>query len=394
MADDDPPPQIPDPINPDDTTLPLPADRGGHGTGGGGDGGGVNSEDLDTRIHMARAGAGQSGAAPTTPAGPGAWDPPLPEDLAPHLPAYEVTGVLGRGGMGAVYRGRHRALEREVAIKILPPEVGADPAFAERFRREAVAMAALDHPNIVTIYDFGELEGLKTPGGDSSFYFVMEFVEGADLHRLLRTGELDQAQALDIVCQVCAALGYAHEKGYVHRDIKPANIFLTPGGRVKVGDFGLAKLIASESGTLGGESPEPSLTMTGYAMGTASYVAPETMRAGATVDHRADIYALGVMLYELLTGEVPRGLFKLPSERPDCDADPAIDPVVAKALEQEPDDRYADTAELSQALEVIGKKEAEHSGTVPEPSDSSCQHSDFQASPTPWRKNLGFKSDF
>ena len=330
------PPEEPPGFDPDAPTIPLPRKDQGPDPGEG------DTAPLLRRMRHA-------GPPPSKSSGfGGPWEPPLPKELAPRLPAYEITGILGRGGMGAVYRGRHLSLEREVAIKILPPEVGADPAFAERFKREAVAMAALNHPNIVTIHDFGELPEPEDAGptGAASFYFVMEFVEGADLHQLLRTGDLSEVQAIEILSQVCDALGYAHGKGYVHRDIKPANIFVDRNGRVKVGDFGLAKLIAGEDPEAIAE--ESALTRTGYAIGTAHYVAPEALKPGAEVDHRADIYALGVMLFELLTGEVPRGLFRMPSETEGTD--PSLDSVIARALEKRPEDRYQSTTELKQDL--------------------------------------------
>lgn|GEM_PF-6709600 len=275
------------------------------------------------------------------------WLPPMPEDLDFRLPAYEITEFIGRGGMGAVYRGLQLSLHREVALKILPPEVAEAPTFPNRFKREAIAMAALRHPNIVTIYEFGELPPSSPgPGGDasegSSYFFTMEYVDGTDLHRLIRSGTATEEMALRIMSQVCEALCYAHEKGYIHRDIKPANIFLTKDGDVKVGDFGLAKLIGDQE-TLASD-PSITLTMTGHALGSAFYMAPELLSQGAKVDHRADIYALGIMLYELLTGEVPRGMFKMPSER--SGTNPKLDTIIGKALEQDPDDRYPTTRKL------------------------------------------------
>ncbi|MCC6881202.1 MAG: protein kinase, partial [Verrucomicrobiales bacterium] len=162
------------------------------------------------------------------------------------LDGYRITALLGRGGMGAVYRGVQISLEREVAIKILPPELGGDPEFQARFKREAKSMARLNHPSIVQIYDFGE-----TTAG--YYYLVMEYVEGSDLHRMIREGLIDVTGALNAVSQICEALQYAHEMGFVHRDIKPANIFINRQGMLKVGDFGLAKLV--EGGEEGHQVP-------------------------------------------------------------------------------------------------------------------------------------------
>ena len=280
---------------------------------------------------------------PSQPA-PGQWEPPSPEDLGPFLPAFTIESILGRGGMGAVYRAMQKSLDRPVAIKLLPPELSADPEFEARFKREAKAMARLNHPNIVQIYDFGQTEG-------GHYYFVMEFVEGVDLHHFIREGNLDSEGALNAVSQICDALQYAHEKGFVHRDIKPANIFLNTEGVLKVGDFGLAKLVDGE--TLSA-TEQLGLTMTGVAMGTPHYIAPEQLSAEGTTttDHRADIYSLGVMFYEMLTGDLPRGAFKSPSERNE-QIDVRIDGVVYRAMDSDPADRYQSAADLRSDVDVI-----------------------------------------
>ncbi|MCB1630173.1 MAG: serine/threonine protein kinase, partial [Xanthomonadales bacterium] len=167
----------------------------------------------------------------------------------------------------------------------------------ERFAREARTLAKLSHSNIVTVFEFGEREGL--------YYLMMEYVDGLNLREAIQTAALDPSDALEIVSQVCAALQYAHEEGVVHRDIKPENVLLDSRGRVKIADFGLAKLL--------GLSPiEITLTATHQVMGTFHYMAPEQLERPLEVDHRADIYSLGVVFYELLTGELPLGRFKLP----------------------------------------------------------------------------------
>lgn len=296
----------------------------------------------------------------------GAWVPPEVGTLSDALSGYRVTALLGRGGMGAVYEGEQLSLERRVAIKLLPAELGGDPEFQARFKREAKSMARLNHPNIVQIYDFGQTR-------DGHYYFVMEFVDGTDLHRLIREGKLDVTGALNAVSQICDALQYAHEEGFVHRDIKPANIFINRQGMLKVGDFGLAKLVeGNESGTdveedLGG------LTSTGVAMGTLNYIAPEQLTQGASVDRRADIYSLGVMFYEMLTREVPRGAVKEPSKRV-ATLDVRIDGVVFKAMDPDPSERYQTAFELrsdvdvirtSPAPEIALKEKADGNGVVP-----------------------------
>ncbi len=255
------------------------------------------------------------------------WEPPTVEELDAQLPAFKVEKLLGRGGMGAVYQAEQISLTRPVALKILPPEFASDGSFAKRFEREAKSLAQLNHANIVQIYDFGQTEA-------GHYYFVMEFVDGTDFHYLIQTGQLDPAGALNAVSQICDALAYAHEQGFVHRDIKPANIFLNSQGVVKVGDFGLAKIMGTDTV---GPSAESALTGSGQSMGTPFYSAPEQM-AGEHVDQRADIYSLGVMFYEMLTGQVPRGHFDPPSKKVAIDV--RLDEVVLKAMAEEPDRRY------------------------------------------------------
>ncbi|MEM7012377.1 MAG: serine/threonine-protein kinase, partial [Verrucomicrobiota bacterium] len=275
------------------------------------------------------------------------------ETLNALFEAYEIHELLGRGGMGAVYQGTQTSLERAVAIKILPPEYGEDPAFAARFRREALAMGKLEHPNIVTIHDFGVA---------GEFHFIaMEFVEGADLHQLIATGELEPTAALGVVGQICDALQYAHDHGYVHRDIKPANIFVTPDGAVKVGDFGLAK-IAEQDGE--NAAKQSQLTMSGFRIGTPDYMAPESRKDGE-IDHRADIYSLGVMFYEMLTGDVPKGVFAPPSKKVSIDA--RLDDVVLKAMQEEPDRRFQQASEVKTEVEKLS---ANSSPAAAEPKSS------------------------
>jgi len=274
-----------------------------------------------------------------------AWEPPLPEDLQRLLPQYEITGILGRGGMGAVYEGRQAKLNRRVAIKVLPESLtkgGDELNFAKRFEQEAQTMAGLDHPAIISVHDFGE-----TPAGQ--LYFVMEFIDGMDIHQYLHShgGKLPQEDALAIVSHVLDALEYAHSRGIVHRDIKPANILLNREGRVKIADFGLAKKF--------GEAVDPSapmLTMSNVAVGTPDFVAPEALDPEAKPDHRADLYAVGVMLYQLLTGRMPRGRWEMPSEL-NAELDPRLDEIVVKAMAGNPDYRYASAAAVRADLDAI-----------------------------------------
>lgn len=270
------------------------------------------------------------------------FQPPAIADLAACFPQWEITELLGVGGMGAVYRARQPDLDRSIAVKILPPEVARDPLFAERFMREARALAKLSHPNIVAVYDFGR--------SAEYFYFAMEFVDGANLRQMLRTGKLRASEALAIVPQICEALQYAHDEGVVHRDIKPENILLDKKGRVKIADFGLSKLLDCPEG------PLPSLTGTHQVMGTLRYMAPEQIEATKTVDHRADIYSLGVVFYELLTGEIPMGRFAPPSKKAEVDV--RLDEVVLRSLEREPADRYQQAAHVRDDLSKVTSSNA------------------------------------
>lgn len=293
----------------------------------------------------------------------GGWEPPEPDSLGNSLAGYRIIRLLGRGGMGAVYEGEQVSLERRVAIKLLPPELGADLEFQARFRREAKSMARLNHPNIVQIYDFGRTEA-------GHYYFVMEFVDGTDLHRLIREGQLDVTGALNAVSQICDALHYAHDEGFVHRDIKPANIFVNRQGMVKVGDFGLAKLVEGSEADEVHAKDLLDITLTGMAMGTLNYIAPEQLVEGGSVDRRADIYSLGVMFYEMLTREVPRGAVKEPSKLIAM-LDVRIDGVVFKAMDPDPSERYQTAVELRSDVDVIRTvRSAQTSETAEEASPS------------------------
>jgi predicted Ser/Thr protein kinase len=265
-----------------------------------------------------------------------AAEAPTPEQLRDKFPQFEILELLGQGGMGAVYKARQKGLDRLVALKILPGNLAQDPMFAERFLREAKALARLNHPHIVAVYDVGRTV-------DGLCYFVMEFVDGVNLRQAMRAGEMSPKEALAIVPQICEALQYAHDEGVVHRDIKPENVLLDRKGRVKIADFGLAKL-------LGAKEHEASLTGTHQVMGTIRYMAPEQMEGSKQIDHRADIYSLGVVFYELLTGELPVGRFDLPSTKVHIDV--RLDEVVIRALAKEPDKRWQQASEVKTAIEL------------------------------------------
>ncbi len=273
-----------------------------------------------------------------SPTNPSGGLPPAPDagDLAAQFPGLEILECLGRGGMGIVYKARQPQLDRFVALKLLPRENATDFSFGERFQREAKALARLNHPNIVAIYDFGET--------DRYFYFLMEFVDGANLRQLQHGGSLEPGQALAIVPKLCEALQYAHDEGVVHRDIKPENILIDTRGRVKVADFGLARLLDPAQ-------PGHTLTKTQQVMGTPHYMAPEQMEGTHAVDHRADIYSLGVVFYEMLTGSLPLGRFEAPSHRVRVDV--RLDEIVLRTLERKPELRYQQASEVKTAVEGV-----------------------------------------
>jgi TM2 domain-containing membrane protein YozV/predicted Ser/Thr protein kinase len=273
--------------------------------------------------------------------------PPQPEEIASHFPSLDVVDLLGFGGMGMVYKARQRSLDRFVALKILKPAAASDAAFAERFHREARALAKLHHPNIVGIHDSGDSGGL--------YYFIMEYVDGANLRRLMDRGRLDPKQGLEIIRSVCDALQYAHDEGIAHRDIKPENILIDVKGRVKIADFGLAKILSQT------RTSELGLTSPAHIMGTMHYMAPEQIETPMNVDHRADIYALGVIFYELLTGELPIGRFPMPSEK-SPGSDVRLDSVVLRALEKDPGKRYQRISEVRGEVDRLSQPAAVGAG--------------------------------
>ena len=318
----------------------------------------------------------QQGAADDTATRPNAkpFVPPTVEEVARLFPQLEILGFLGKGGMGAVYKARQPALDRFVALKILPAQATPDAGFAERFTREARALARLSHPNIVAVHEFGQVSasgagvppalgasgtGIEGNAGETPAqaggtpaplaptalpYFIMEFVDGVNLRQLQKTGRLSPREALQIVPQICDALQYAHDEGVVHRDIKPENVLVDRKGRVKIADFGLAKIL--------GRDPEAlRLTGEGQVMGTPHYMAPEQVEHPLTVDHRADIFSLGVVFYEMLTGELPLGKFQPPSRKVQMDV--RLDDVVLHALEKEPERRYQHVSEVKTDMQKI-----------------------------------------
>jgi eukaryotic-like serine/threonine-protein kinase len=272
---------------------------------------------------------------------------------------YELGSRLGKGGMATVFRGTDRLLGRTVAVKVLAPQFADDRKFVERFRREAQAAAGLNHPNVVSVFDTGSVDGVH--------YIVMEFVEGTTLADIIREeGALPPRRAAEIAMAVCRALSSAHEKGMVHRDVKPGNVLITPDGGVKVADFGIARVAAGEP-----------LTVTGSVMGTASYLSPEQAK-GEKVDARSDIYSLGCVLYEMLTGRAPFEAdspvsiaFKHVEEQPTAPSTVnhavprELGAVVMKALAKDPADRQHSAEDMASDLRQAAVTDGEATEAIP-----------------------------
>ena len=290
--------------------------------------------------------------APTEMAGSiGAMPPLTPEELQPYFPQLEIIECLGRGGMGVVYKARQKSLNRLVALKLLGPERAGEPRFAARFEKEAHALAALSHPNIVGVYDFGQVGGY--------YFLLMEFVDGMNLRQLLNAKRLTPKEALSIVPPVCDALQCAHDHGIVHRDIKPENLLIDKAGTVKIADFGIAMMVGDSEGSGGMAATEGTM-----GQGTPAYAAPEQQDHAVATDHRADIYSLGVVLYEMLTGERPKGTITPPSKCVQVDI--RIDEVVLRALERTPEMRFQTAVEFRTQVEAAGLPPAgRRSGQLP-----------------------------
>ncbi|MEP7341594.1 MAG: protein kinase, partial [Acidobacteriota bacterium] len=275
------------------------------------------------------------------------------------LGVYEIIAPLGAGGMGEVYRARDERLGRDVAIKVLPASFANDADRLRRFEQEARATSALNHPNILTVYDFGSHDGNP--------YLVMELLEGEELRAQIEAGALAPRKAIECAQQVAAGLAAAHEKGIVHRDLKPENLFVTKDGRVKILDFGLAKLKPQKlAGGVDSEAPTMKpLTSPGVVMGTVGYMSPEQVR-GQETDHRSDIFSFGIILHEMLSGqrtfagdslvELMNAILKdEPAELSETNAkiSPQLDKIVRRCLEKKPERRFQSTSDLGFALEAL-----------------------------------------
>src|ERR1700757_1750429 len=276
------------------------------------------------------------------------------------LGPYEILSPLGAGGMGEVYRARDTRLDREVAIKVLPESFAQDADRLRRFEQEARTVAALNHPNILGVYDFGQHRG--------SPYMVCELLEGESLREKVQQGPMSQRRVVEYASQIAEGLAAAHDKGVVHRDLKPENVFVTEDGRLKVLDFGLAKLARKERSSTAGEGATatvPVQTMPGMVLGTAGYMSPEQVR-GKDADARTDIFALGAILYEMLSGqrafkgessiETMNAILK--EDPPELQTEklklsPGLERVVRRCLEKEPARRFHSARDVGFALEAI-----------------------------------------
>lgn len=255
--------------------------------------------------------------------------PPEVEEIAELLPNFEILSLIAKGGMGAVYLARQKSLDREVAIKILPRHFGDDEDFRSSFETEAKSMAKLNHPNLIGIYGFGQVDGM--------LYIVMEMVHGKSLYYAAYGKQIDPEEAGRIICEVCHGLHNAHQHGIIHRDIKPANILLNAELSPKIGDFGIARPLGDHEADT--------------AFGTPGYTAPEVIHNPRAVDESTDLYSVGAMLYELLTSKLPQKLYMPAANLIECD--PRFDQVIRKAMNPDPALRYRTAKEMAEAIEAI-----------------------------------------
>ncbi len=258
--------------------------------------------------------------------------------LKGQFPQLEIRRLIGRGGMGAIYQARQTSLDREVALKVIAREISGDLSFIDRFEREAKALAKLSHPNIVAVHDFGRTQ-------DGTAFLLMEYVDGVNLREAISTKSIGADDALEVIATMCRALDYAHSKGVVHRDIKPENVLLGEDGSLKIADFGIAKIVDPSR-------KAPVLTATRQVLGSPHYLAPEQLEAPEEVDHRVDLYALGVIFYELLTGHLPIGNFEAPSSVVHR-LDKRFDAIVMKTLQRKPQLRYQNASQLESDLSTL-----------------------------------------
>ncbi len=306
---------------------------------------------------------------------------------------YRVDALIARGGLGTVYRGEHVPMRKVVAIKVLHASIERHPEIVARFEREAIAGAHVQHPNVAAATDFGQLEG-------GACFLVLEHIEGVTLRELIQSGPLPAARAIGIARQVAAGLGAIHDKGIVHRDLKPMNVLVDVAGgdRVKVIDFGLAKIDLERIRAGSGGKPAPALTAIGMVMGTVAYMAPEAALGMDAVDARADFYALGLVLYEMLAGKhpfdatAPAELFKqqrhatpppLAERTPGVSVPAALEALVMRLLEKSPKARPSSAAEVLDALDALAREAGANAAAVAAPIEAPPATSPSPARPAP-----------
>ncbi len=253
---------------------------------------------------------------------------PKPEELNALLPAYEVKQLVARGSMGAVYLGRQKSLDRDIALKVLPRKFGSDPVFRASFEEEARTMARLRHPNLIEVHDFGEIKGY--------LYLIMDFVDGKSLHHSARGRAIAQKTAAQVVLSICKGLAQAHKAGIAHRDLKPSNILIGSNREPRIGDFGL---VGHSNGTEDCASPQ--------------YSSPEAMQDPSKANERSDVYSVGVILYELLTGELPGESYAPPSRTRAQKVDARFDKIVRRAMHPAPGMRFASAGAMARELEPL-----------------------------------------
>ena len=288
--------------------------------------------------------------------------PPELEEIAKLLPNYEVLSFIAKGGMGAVYLAKQKSLDREVAIKILPRHFGEDAEFRSSFEAEAKSMAKLNHPNLVGIYDFGQVDGM--------LYIIMEMVHGESLYHAAYGKTIEATEAGRIVCEICHGLANAHKQGILHRDIKPANILLDPSSSPKIGDFGLARPVGDHEAD--------------SAFGTPGYTAPEVVHNPTAVDESTDLYSVGAILYELLTGKLPEQCYMPAANLVQCD--PEFDKIIRKAMNSDPVLRYRSAEAMAEAIENIineKNKPAANSRLITAASSGAARPASHGGSPPP-----------
>lgn len=283
---------------------------------------------------------------------------PQKEWMPESIGNYKITGRLGRGGMGDIYKAQQASLDRTVALKVLSPQMGRSEEFSKRFEIEAKAISMLQHHNIVSIYEYGEELGMK--------YFAMQFVDGMDLgKRIAKKGEMSFDEIIDIAKQICRALRYAHSQSVIHRDIKPQNVLIEKGGVCRLSDFGIARIFQQDN-----------LTMTGMAVGTPEYMSPEQAE-GLDLDNQTDIYSLGVVIYEMLTqrppfsGNNPVAIaykqvheLPLPPSAFRKDTPKRLELIVLKALKKNKMDRYSSIENMLKDLDTVDLDDAAVKATV------------------------------